>query len=79
MKRNETKLDDEEDAAEGEGKTAANGSLTTNTGKKHKIFCGWIAFCLYGLHATAEMQLDILKVVEDKEKNSDKTRGWVYG
>jgi len=32
------------------------------------------------LHATAEeMQLDILKLVEDKEKDSDKTRGQAYG
>jgi len=62
------KSDDEEDAGEGDDdiKTVHVASATTNTGKKHKLFCGWIAFCLYGPHAPAKMQLDILRQKESE-------------
>jgi len=78
--RNETKQDDEEDVADADSTTAVNtASAMSNTGKKHKLFCGWIAFCLYSPHAPAKMQLDLLKLVENKQKEGNKTRGWAYG
>jgi len=55
--------------------TANVASATLDTDKKtHKMFCGWIAFCLYGPHVPEEMQLDILKLVDRKYSNeTDKT------